>query len=294
MTAGEWERIKIIFDAALNLDAEHRSAYLEDACAGSSDIKKTVEELLSNLEEAGTFLEYASSDHPPTFSTQQLVAGRFRVIRQIASGGMGEVYEVFDNRLSLRVALKTIRTDLAARRDAYERFKREVWITRDVSHEGICRIFELIEHTDPNSAIITPCITMKLLDGHDLQFELKRRRPLPLQEAWSLAKQICEALQALHNHGIIHRDLKPSNIMLVPRKDGSTRVVLTDFGLARRMDQATPTIGASQHQPGSPYFQAPELLKGQRETVASDIYAMDSSSTRWSPAHKPLAPSLYT
>lgn len=277
MTAGEWERIKTLFDAALNLQAEQRSAYLEEACLGAPEVKKTVEELLRNLDEAGNFLEdHSWPHHPPAFVPQQLVAGRFRVIRQIATGGMGEVYEVFDDRLGLRLALKTIRTDLATRPDIYDRFKREVWIAREVPHEGICRIFELIEHTDSQAtpACVIPCITMKLLDGHDLQTELRRRRPVPLGEAFSIAKQICEALQSLHDHGIIHRDLKPSNIMLVPGNDGGSRVVLTDFGLARRIDQSSRTLSGGLQQPGAPYFQAPEVLKGGRETVASDIYAL--------------------
>jgi serine/threonine protein kinase/tetratricopeptide (TPR) repeat protein len=279
MTAEEWERIKSIFDAALQIPLSERAAWLDAACAGRPDLKKTVEQLLTNIADAGSFLEDDSrvAFREPAFTTNQLIAGRFRVIRLIAAGGMGEVYEVFDDRLDLRVALKTIRSDLVASRDAYERFKREVWVTRDVAHDGICRVFELVEHRDPEDphAAVTPCITMKLLDGHDLQSELRLRRPLPLEEALSIAKQICEALQALHNHDIIHRDLKPSNIMLVPGRKGAARVVLTDFGLARPVDQTTLTRSATGNdQPGAPYFQAPEILKGERESIASDIYAL--------------------
>jgi serine/threonine-protein kinase len=277
MTAREWERIKTLFDAALNLDAERRSAYLEDACADCPDIQSTLQELLRNFDEAGTFLEdYSAPSNVPAFTPHQVIAGRFHVIRQIAAGGMGEVYEVFDDRLGLRVALKTIRTDLAASRDAYERFKREVWIAREVPHEGICRVFELIEHIDPSATPlgVIPCITMKLLEGHDLRAELRRRRPLPLSEAFSITGQICDALQSLHDHGIIHRDLKPSNIMLVPGHKDGPKVVLTDFGLARRVDQTTRTHSAADQHPGAPYFQAPEILKGERETTASDIYAL--------------------
>ena len=279
MTAEEWERIKSIFDAALQVPLAERAAWLDAACAGRPDLRQTVDQLLTNIADAGSFLEDDTrlAFRQPAFTTNQLIAGRFRVIRLIAAGGMGEVYEVFDERLGLRVALKTIRSDLVASRDAYERFKREVWVTRDVAHDGICRVFELVEHRDPDDpqGPVTPCITMKFLDGHDLQSELRLRRPLPLDEALSIAKQTCEALQALHEHDIIHRDLKPSNIMLLPGRKGGARVVLTDFGLARPIDQTTLTRSATGHdQPGAPYFQAPEILKGERESIASDIYAL--------------------
>lgn len=282
MTAGEWERIKSIFDTAVHIPASERSAWLEAACAGRPDLKQTVEQLLNNNDQAGdNFLEdlvQPSLSRQPSFEINQLVAGRFRVVRLIATGGMGELYDVFDERLGLRVALKTIRADLLASGEIYERFKREVWVTRDVFHEGICRVFELIEHRDssgPNSAV-TPCITMKLLDGRDLQTELRTRRPLLVREALDIIKQICSALQALHDKGIIHRDLKPSNIMLLGDKTENVRVVLTDFGLARPLDQTTLSLtnGAGKDQPGAPYFQAPEVLKGEKGSIASDIYAL--------------------
>ena len=279
MTAEEWERIKSIFDAALQIPNSERAAWLDAACDGRPDLRKTVDQLLTNIADAGNFLEDDTqlTFRQPAFNTNQLVAGRFRVIRLIAAGGMGEVYEVFDERLGLRVALKTIRSDMVASREAYERFKREVWVTRDVAHDGICRVFELVEHRDPEDpkSPVTPCITMKFLDGHDLQSELRMRRPLPIPEALSIAKQICEALEALHNHDIIHRDLKPSNIMLLPGRKEGFRVVLTDFGLARPIDQTTVMrTGAGNDQPGAPFFQAPEILKGKRESIKSDIYAL--------------------
>ncbi|HYI92053.1 MAG TPA: protein kinase [Bryobacteraceae bacterium] len=277
MTADEWERIKSIFDIALQRAASERAAWLDGACAGRPDVRATVEQLLKNFEAANSFLKDEPFLRPPSFVVSQLVASRFRVLRLIAAGGMGEVYEVFDERLMVRVALKTIRTDLLASREIYERFKREVWITRDVSHEGICGVFELIEHHDPEKpeGSVTPCLTMKLLDGHDLHAKLRSMRPLPLDEALDLIRQVCSALQALHDNNIIHRDLKPSNIMLLPRVGKGERVVLTDFGLARRLDQTTIHVtSAGNDQPGAPFYQAPEVLKGGKDSIASDIYAL--------------------
>ena len=271
--------IKCVFDAALQLPASERVAWLDGACAGRPEMRNTVDQLLSNFSDAGSFLETSTmpSIRLPSFSINDLVANRFRIVRPIATGGMGEVYEVFDERLGVRVALKTIRTDLVASREIYERFKREVWVTRDVVHEGICRVFELIEHTSPDNpkAPVIPCLTMKLLDGHDLQSELRSRRPLPLAQALDITRQICRALQALHDNGVVHRDLKPSNIMLLPREDGSTRVVRQTFGLARPIDETTIfRTSSGGDQLGSPYFQAPEVLRGERDSVSSDIYAL--------------------
>ena len=277
MTADEWERIKSIFDAALQLPASEREAWLDSACSGRPDVRATVEQLLKNFEAASSFLENGPSLRPPSFVVSQLVASRFRVLRLIAAGGMGEVYEVFDERLKVRVALKTIRTDLLASREIYERFKREVWITRDVVHEGVCGVFELIEHHDADKpdGPVTPCLTMKLLDGQDLHAKLRSMRPLPLDEALNVIRQVCSALQALHDNSIIHRDLKPSNIMLLPRVGKGERVVLTDFGLARRLDQTTIHVTSSGNdQPGAPFYQAPEVLKGGKDSIASDIYAL--------------------
>ena len=152
MTAEEWERIKSIFDAALQIPISERAAWLDAACDGRPDLRKTVDQLLTNIADAGSFLEEDNqlTFRKPAFAINQLIADRFRVIRLIAAGGMGEVYEAFDERLGLRVALKTIRPDMVASREAYERFKREVWVTRDVAHDGICRVFELVEHRDPD------------------------------------------------------------------------------------------------------------------------------------------------
>src|SRR4051794_10773245 len=110
MNAEEWEEIKSKFDAALQLPASQRAAWLDGACAGRPEMRETVDRLLSNYSDAGSFLETSTmpSVRLPSFAINDVVAERFRIVRPIAAGGMGEVYEVFDERLGLRVALKTI------------------------------------------------------------------------------------------------------------------------------------------------------------------------------------------
>ena len=104
MNADEWEEIKCIFDAALQLPASERGAWLNGACAGRAEVRATVDRLLSNFSDAGSFLETATmpSVRLPSFAINELVANRFRIVRPIAAGGMGEVYEVFDERLAVR------------------------------------------------------------------------------------------------------------------------------------------------------------------------------------------------
>ena len=141
-----------------------------------------------------------------------MVAGRYRVVRFLAHGGTGEVYEVFDERLKLRLALKTLRSDLSSDRSALARFERELLVARQVSHENLCRLFDLVEYDTPVGPI--PCLTMELLEGESLSERLARERPLDLETAREFVRQIGRGLTALHEHGIIHRDLKPSNVLI--------------------------------------------------------------------------------
>ena len=216
-------------------------------------------------------------EESPLFVPGQLLADRFRVVGMIARGGMGEVYKVRDQKLhNLQLALKTIRPGVGCEQAALQRFLREVWVPRDISDEGICRMYELVEHRqiDPQGReIIIPCLTMQFLDGEPLSTLLSRRRPLPLPEALAIATGVGRSLQVLHDHGVIHRDLKPSNIMLVRVEDGSTRPVIIDFGLAKNLSADSVWETQSALLPGAPYFLAPEVFHGERGSVASDVYS---------------------
>ncbi|MBN9663701.1 MAG: protein kinase [Acidobacteria bacterium] len=279
MTAPEWERIKALFDAALNVAKPERSAWLAAACSGSEELRQTIEELLRSYEESSA-LDPQGLGEMSVFAPGQTVANRFCVIRLIARGGMGEVYEVRDSTLNgLRVALKTIRTEFATQRHAYDRFKREVWVAREVAHENVCRIFDLVEHREvgpSGTERVVPCLTMRLLEGRTLASELTERRPLDPGQALPLIRQIAAALTAMHAKGIAHRDVKPSNIMLLPSAQRECpRVVVMDFGLARPLTERSflwetrGEVGA-----GAPYFIAPEVLCGQEGGLAVDIYAL--------------------
>ena len=199
--------------------------------------------------------------------------GRYRIVRFIAAGGMGEVYEATDLALGAEVAVKTIRPDFAAREQVMERFRREILFARRVTHPNACRIFDLGHHSTPAGTDVT-FLTMELLRGETLRDFVRRAGPLSTEDALPLVAQMAAGLAAAHDAGVVHRDFKAANVMLVPaRSPGSpVRVVVTDFGLAWAGD-TSQTLTHSDHLVGTPAYVAPEQAEGGEVTAASDIYA---------------------
>ena len=218
-----------------------------------------------------------SSAQPLTFAEGQIVAARFRIVRFIAAGGMGELYEAEDSELHEHVALKTIRPEIAQDANAIARFKREAFLARQVTHPNICRIFDLFRHQPSGPGPAITFVTMELLAGETLADRLRRGR-LTVDEALPLVAQMAAALDAAHQVGVVHRDFKSNNVMLVPQPDGTPRIVVTDFGLAVRPediasgDHARPTM--SGQILGTPDYMAPEQVEGGELTPATDVYAL--------------------
>jgi serine/threonine protein kinase len=279
MTPEDWNQIKQVFSAALALPPAERDAYVRQAAADRPGLGDAVDELLrAHYGASRSFLEPGSVllSAPWLLREGEQVARRFTVVRRIARGAMGEVYQVHDERLRQSVALKAIRPELIGDADSAERFRREVLVTRHIGHPGLCKVFDLVEHQiDGRPGIpdgtIVPCLTMQLLDGESLEDWLAPRRPIAPHAALPLIGQIGGALQALHDAGVVHRDLKPSNVMITTTPEGP-RAVLTDFGLARplKTDLFETKVRV---QGGAPYFMAPELFQAQRPSRASDLYA---------------------
>src|SRR5688572_22236436 len=176
--------------------------------------------------------------------------GPYTIVREIGRGGMGVVYEGWDDRLARAVPFKTILR--AADRQMRDRFLREARAAAAVSHPNICQLFDIGEHGGE------PFLCMELLDGEPLAAKLAHG-PMSVPEATTTGLAILSALAALHRRSIVHRDLKPSNVFLT-----GNGVKLLDFGLARAtgldLDETTLTMAGMVI--GSPRYMAPEQIRG--------------------------------
>jgi TolB-like protein/Tfp pilus assembly protein PilF len=218
-------------------------------------------------------LDAPPADSPHRFRPGLVLAERYRVLRFLAQGGMGEIYEVEDLQLAERVALKTVRAVAARHPTALERFKREIQLARRVTHPNVCRIFEFGSHTPPGRARIV-YLTMELLGGETLLEKLQRELSLKPGQALPLVAQMVAALEAAHRVGVIHRDFKSANVVLVPMPGGAVRAVVTDFGLAQMAAGEGESRPRAEGVSGTLDYMAPEQIKGEEPTPAVDVYAL--------------------
>ena len=198
-----------------------------------------------------------------------VLAGRFELRRFIARGGMGVVYEAEDRMLRARVAVKVL---LGAVPDAEERIRREVLLARAVAHPNVCRVYELFAHPCDLGQLLF--LVMELLEGETLTAAIARRGRFRPDEAEPLIRQMAAALGSAHGHGVLHRDFKSSNVLLVPRPDGGTRVVVTDFGVARAVREGLRALTGTGSYVGTPAYMAPEQAAGSPLGPAADVYAL--------------------
>jgi eukaryotic-like serine/threonine-protein kinase len=302
MNPTRWQTLSRLFAAAIEKPLAERSSFLYEACAGDPELESEVAKLLAADEKAGDFLEqpiFSAATLLPTDLTSSLVSltsraillkpgdvvsDRFEIRRFIGQGGMGQVFEAFDLELRSRVAVKVIRPDISSDPHALGRFRREVQLTRLITHPNVCRTFDIDRHSYANedgTKTDINFLTMELLDGETLADLLRRRHQLDPTEALPLILQVVEALHAAHVVGVIHRDLKPSNVLLVAANDRS-RVVVTDFGLARaiappgEVSEAQPvaSVTGSRGFMGTLAYMAPEQFERGDASVSTDIYAL--------------------
>jgi serine/threonine protein kinase/Flp pilus assembly protein TadD len=214
-------------------------------------------------------MAYAAHAEEPLFHPDELLLNRFRIVREVARGGMGIVYEARDEKLGRRIALK------CARSGYQKRLPPEVRHASEVSHPNVCRIFEIHTVATPRGEI--DFFTMEFLEGETLRSRLSAG-PLPEGEALAIGRQICAGVAAAHRHNVVHGDLKSNNVILARDADGSTRAVVTDFGLASGpvgvIGETVPGQAGASPAGGTPGYMAPELWKGESPSVASDVYAL--------------------
>jgi serine/threonine protein kinase/tetratricopeptide (TPR) repeat protein len=231
---------------------------------------------------------------PPNavFTPGQVLAGRFKVVRFMARGGMGEVYEVEDLELNERVAIKTARFESSRGANDVERFRREIQLARKVTHPNVCRTFDVFRHVSADAAKGSSTeillVSMELLEGKSLDKRVRGANRMTTDEALPIVTQLCAGLQAAHNAGVIHRDFKSSNVMLVSRgaSEGSSsaaqptqssqslRVVITDFGLAHAEEHHEQSLTRTGDIVGTPAYMSPEQIEGGLITPATDIYSL--------------------
>ena len=190
------------------------------------------------------------------------IAGRYRVRKLLGMGGMGAVYRVHDEELDRDVALKLIRPDIGENPEALERFKREIQLSSKITHKNVLRVYDL------GASDGIKYLTMQFVEGEDLSTILKRIGRLPIPRLTHIFRQTLEGLRAAHDQGVIHRDLKPQNIML----DASDNVYVTDFGLAKSLEQSGMTQTGTIV--GTPYYMSPEQVTGAPIDRRSDIYSL--------------------
>ena len=197
----------------------------------------------------------------------QVLADRYRLIRLVASGGMGEVYEAEHIYIHKRVALKLLRPDLAREVEAVQRLHREAQATSAIGHDNIVKI-EDFGYSDDGLVFLA----MEWLEGETLA-EYLERGPVDLAEGLEIIYQVCKALAAAHATGVVHRDLKPPNIFVLRDEAGAIQVKVVDFGIAKLLfdDAGITQTGMIV---GTPHYMAPEQGQGEAVDHRADIYSI--------------------
>lgn len=273
-----WRRVNAVLDRVFAAPSDERDAVLADACGGDAELRREAEELLAAAAAPAFFDTDAASFAAPALAEDEAEKeglpaerlGSYRLVREIGAGGMSRVFlaEREGGEFEQRVAIKILRAvgfDLA---EGANRFRAERQILASLDHPSIARVFD-----GGTTEAGLPYLVMELIEGVPLT---RHGRDLPLDERLDLAIEACEAVQYAHQRLIVHRDLKPSNILVTP--EGQLK--LLDFGIAKLLDPRT--LGLDGAAPVTrtglllmtPEYAAPEQIRGEEVTTATDVYAL--------------------
>jgi serine/threonine protein kinase len=197
--------------------------------------------------------------------------GPYRIVGELGGGGMGVVYQAVHELLRRPAAIKVLRPELGQLAMASDRFLTEARATTAIRHPGIVEVYDY-GHTANGQAFIA----MELLAGETLAERLRRRGPMSIAEAMTIARRIAAPLTAAHERGVVHRDLKPENVFLVKDHEGGAidQVKLLDFGIAKLESTATAQRTALGLVLGTPAYMAPEQCIGAECDHRADLYAL--------------------
>jgi eukaryotic-like serine/threonine-protein kinase len=281
MNADEYQRLKGIFQSAIEVTGEERERLLDESCNGDTSMRREVERLLrshySDFLETPPVNTFANSISEPSSRSGQRI-GHYNVQKKIGSGGMGDVYLAVDGKLGRRVAIKILPEEFTTDEDRLDRFQLEARSASSLSHPNILTIHEIGEWEG------THYIATEYVEGETLRQRIARGRHT-VGESLEIGVQLVSAIAAAHEAGICHRDIKPENVMI--RRDGIVKVV--DFGLAKlsispfRSDQVRgshdePTVKIVRTEPGvimgTVQYMSPEQTRGLPTDERSDIWSL--------------------
>ncbi|HEY0140262.1 MAG TPA: protein kinase [Thermoanaerobaculia bacterium] len=269
-TAGQWDRIKTLFHRALELPPDERRPFLERESDDES-LRERVDALLASHDDDPRFLEKPLAFDAAGLLRDEMIGrtvGAYRIVSEIARGGMGTVYlaertDTFRKRVALKIVKRGMDTDEIIRRFHYER-----QVLASLDHPNIGRIIDGGATGDG-----LPYLVMDYVEGEPIDAWAEHRQP-SIADRLSLFLAICDAVSYAHGSSVIHRDLKPSNIVVA--SDG--RPVLLDFGIAKVLDPMIAggpvTNTALGMRPMTPQYASPEQLRGQTVTTSSDVYSL--------------------
>jgi non-specific serine/threonine protein kinase/serine/threonine-protein kinase len=275
MKPERWQRIKAIFQAALERAPEERTAFVAQACADDETLRPEVESLLKEQDALPRTVETAVEDGlvARLLGQAQQVEGKrigpYRVIRELGQGGMGAVYlaERADGQFHQLVALKLIRRGLEYG-EVLRRFRYERQILAGLEHPNIARLLDGGATADG-----TPYFALEYIEGQPLDDYCSAHK-LTVPQRLELFRTVCAAVHYAHQNLVIHRDLKPSNILVTA--EGTPK--LLDFGIAKLLNPTQFDLTEAQTQasirPMTPAYASPEQVRGQPITTASDVYSL--------------------
>ncbi|HSN70131.1 MAG TPA: serine/threonine-protein kinase, partial [Steroidobacteraceae bacterium] len=265
MDSERWERIKAIYQRALDEPEDERRAFVERECGGDDELAAEVLELLDvpqgDADVIDEIVEEARADEADVEGKR---LGPYRLIRSIGRGGMGDVYlaERADEEFEQRVAIKVV-SGARLSPALVDRFRQERQILANLDHPNVARLFDGGTTDDG-----MPYLVMEYVDGAAIVDAVEH---LSLTERLELFLKICDAVQYAHSKLVVHRDLKPSNVLVT--RDGTPK--LLDFGIAKFLDEdAGQGLTRADVRVFTPEYASPEQLLGMPVTIATDVYGL--------------------